>query len=211
MLAALRSSGVADERVLAALASVPREGFVPEALRERAYDNVALPIAGDQTISQPIVVAQMAQAAQLQAFDHVLEIGTGSGYGAAVLAQLAHDVVTVEIRAELAEAAIHRLRELGYGNVDVVVGDGSLGWPALGPYHAIVVTAAAPGMPPVLLEQLSRDGGRLIAPIGSYREQRLVVAERRADQITCRSLGPVRFVPLLGAAGFHALDPSRRN
>jgi protein-L-isoaspartate(D-aspartate) O-methyltransferase len=211
LLAELRAGGVTDERILAALGSVPREGFVPEPLRERAYDNVALPIAGQQTISQPVVVAQMAQAARLRTGDHVLEIGTGSGYGAAVLSRLAGDVVTVEIRRSLAEAAMIRLRELGYANVRVVIGDGSLGWPELAPYDAIIVTAAAPEVPPRLLRQLCPEGGRLVAPIGSFREQRLVVAERHANRVKVHPLGHVRFVPLVGEAGFTLLDPARRN
>lgn len=211
LLAEIRATGVADERVLDAVARVPRERFVPARLFDRAYENVALPIGQAQTISQPTVVAHMAQAAQLHEDDHVLEIGTGSGYGAAVLSELARDVVTVEIRPELAQRAAACLRELGWHRVTVVVGDGSLGWPDLAPYDAIVVTAAAPGLPPVLLEQLSPEGGRLVVPVGSLRSQELVVAERRGSSITSRNLGAVRFVPLVGAAGFRIPDPSRRN
>lgn len=211
LLAELRAGGISDSRVLAALAAVPRERFVPEGLSSRAYDNVALPIGQDQTISQPAVVAHMAEAASLQATDHVLEIGTGSGYGAAVLAQLARDVVTIEIRAELALAAARLLDELGCNNVHVVIGDGSLGWASLAPYDAIIITAAAPGLPPVLLEQLSPKGGRLVAPVGSLKEQHLVLAERHGDHIQSRTLGGVRFVPLLGAAGFQVPEIARRN
>lgn len=211
LLAELRATGVADARVLAAVDHVPRDQFVPKNLRARAYENVALPIGQEQTISQPAVVAHMAQAANLRPTDHVLEIGTGSGYGAAILAELAQDIVSVEIRPELGLGAARRLRELGCSNVHVVVGDGSLGWPPFAPYDAIIVTAAAPGLPPVLLEQLSPKGGRLVAPVGSLKEQHLVVAERHGDEIQSRTLGGVRFVPLLGAAGFHIPDASRRN
>jgi protein-L-isoaspartate(D-aspartate) O-methyltransferase len=153
----------------------------------------------------------MVQAASPHPSDHVLEVGTGSGYGAAVLALLAHDVVTVEIRPDLALAASGRLRNIGYDTVQVVIGDGSLGWPALAPYDVIVTTAATPGLPPVLLEQLSPNGGRLVAPVGSLKRQQLILAERHGTDIQSRSFGAVRFVPLIGAGGFHFADPARRN
>ena len=211
LLADLRACGVCDERVLTALSKVPRELFLPQELQERAYDDVALPIGQEQTISQPTVVVHMVQLASPGAADHVLEIGTGSGYGAAVLAQLARDVVTVEIRPDLALAASRRLSALGCENVHVVIGDGSLGWPPLAPYDVIVTTAASPGIPPVLLEQLSRDGGRLVAPVGSLKRQQLVLAERQGADIRSQSFGGVRFVPLVGVGGFHSADPARRN
>ncbi len=211
LLAELRSSGISDERVLAAVAEVPRDEFVPGQLRPRAYENVALPIEEDQTISQPMVVAHMVQVVHPSQNDHVLEIGTGSGYGAAVLSRLAHDVITVEIRPGLAEHASRRLHDLGYTNVRVVVSDGSLGWQELAPYDAIVVTAAAPSLPPDLLRQLSSRGGRIVAPVGSLREQQLVFAERRGGRIKSQRIGGVRFVPLQGSAGFAILDSDRRN
>lgn len=211
LIADLRTAGITDDHVLAAIGRVPRERFVPRDLQSRAYENVALPIGYEQTISQPAVVAHMAQAAKLRPTDHVLEVGTGSGYGAAVLAELARDVVTVEIRPPLAMEAGRRLQRLGYTNVQVVVGDGSLGWPALAPYDAIIITAATPGIPPVLLDQLSEHGGRLVAPIGSLKEQQLVLAERSGQDIQSHVLGGVRFVPLVGSAGFVAADPTRRN
>src|SRR4051812_36809173 len=155
LLSELASSGISAERVLNAVADVPREAFVPPELRARAYENVALPIGENQTISQPVVVAHMVQAVHPSHTDHVLEIGTGSGYGAAVLSRVAGDVVTVEIRPRLAELASRRLQDLGYDNIRVVLSDGSVGWPDLAPYDAIVVTAASPSLPPELLKQLS--------------------------------------------------------
>ena len=207
----LRTAGISDERVLAAIGQIPRDRFVSRALSSRAYENVALPIGYNQTISQPAVVAHMAQVARLKPTDHVLEVGTGSGYGAAVLARLAQDVVTVEVRPPLALAAARRLRRLGYTNILVVVGDGSLGWPSHAPYDSIIITAATPGLPPVLLDQLSDRGGRLVAPVGSIKEQRLVLAERNGADVESHLLGGVRFVPLVGIAGFDGADGSRRN
>jgi protein-L-isoaspartate(D-aspartate) O-methyltransferase len=210
LLANLQAEGLHDRRVIEALEQVPRERFVPDELKGRAYDNVALPIGDDQTISQPTVVAHMVQAAAPRPTDHVLEIGTGSGYCAAVLAHLAHDVVTIEIRPDLAMSASRRLSELGCRNVHVIVADGSLGWGALAPYEVIITTAATPGLPPVLLEQLSPNGGRLVAPVGSLRRQELVYARRNGEGIESQALGSVRFVPLVGAAGFYFPD-ARKN
>jgi protein-L-isoaspartate(D-aspartate) O-methyltransferase len=210
LLADLQAEGLHDRRVIDALDKVPRERFVPDELRGHAYDNVALPIGDDQTISQPTVVAHMVQAAAPRPSDHVLEIGTGSGYCAAVLAQLARDVVTIEIRPDLAMTARRRLFELGCHNVHVIVADGSLGWGALAPYEVIITTAAAPGLPPVLLDQLSMNGGRLVAPVGTLKRQELVYARRSGEGIESHALGSVRFVPLVGAAGFHLPD-SRKN
>ncbi len=210
LLADLQADGLHDKRVIQAIERVPRERFVPAELRDRAYENIALPIGDDQTISQPTIVAQMVQAAAPRPSDHVLEIGTGSGYCAAVLSQLAHDVVTVEIRPDLALSASRRLSELGCHNVQVIVADGSLGWSALAPYDVIMTTAATPGIPPMLFEQLSSDGGRLVAPIGSLKRQVLVHAVRCGEEVRSHTLGSVRFVPLVGAAGFHLPD-SRRN
>jgi len=210
LLADLQNEGLRDQRVIEALHNVPRERFVPDELQSRAYENVALPIGDDQTISQPTVVAHMVQAASPKPTDHVLEIGTGSGYCAAVLAQLAHDVVSVEIRPDLALSATARLEALGVTNVQVIVADGSLGWSELGPYEVIVTTAAAPGLPPVLLEQLSPNGGRLVAPVGSLRRQDLVYAVRDGEDVRSRRIGSVRFVPLVGTAGFSVPD-ARKN
>lgn len=206
LLANLQAEGLHDKRVIEALARVPRERFVPEELQSRAYENVALPIGDDQTISQPTVVAHMVQAANLRPSDNVLEIGTGSGYCAAVLSQLARHVVTVEIRPDLAMSAAQRLSELGCHNVQVIVADGSLGWSALAPYEVIMTTAAAPGLPPVLLEQLSPNGGRLVAPVGTLKRQELVYARRSGEDIESQALGSVRFVPLVGVAGFQLHD-----
>jgi protein-L-isoaspartate(D-aspartate) O-methyltransferase len=211
LLADLRSAGISDERVLGAVAEVPRDEFVPSDLRDRAYENVALPIGQEQTISQPTVVAHMCQAVNPQDDEHVLEVGTGSGYGAAVLSKLAGDVVTVEIRSSLAETASRRLHDLGCGNVRVLIGDGSLGWAELAPYDAIVITAASPELPTELLRQLSPNGGRLVAPVGSLSEQQLVLSERHGGRVTSHRIGGVRFVPLRGAAGFAILDHERRN
>jgi len=210
LIADLQAEGLHDKRVIEALEKIPRECFVPVQLQSRAYENVALPIGDDQTISQPTVVAHMVQAGAPRPTDHVLEIGTGSGYCAAVLSHLARDVVTVEIRPDLAMSAARRLAELGCDNVHVIVADGSLGWSALAPYDVIIATAATPGLSPVLLDQLAANGGRLVAPVGSLRRQKLVYAERHGERIDSQSLGSVRFVPLVGAGGFHLPD-SRKN
>jgi protein-L-isoaspartate(D-aspartate) O-methyltransferase len=204
MVALLRRYGIQDERVLAAMAEVPREAFVPDELRRRAYDDGALPIAAGQTISQPFVVAHMAEACHPRPQDRVLEIGTGSGYGAAVLSRLVERVVTIERLPELAESAAERLAELGYDNVTVISGDGTRGWPEEAPYDGIVVTAAGPDVPPSLLDQLA-PWGRLVMPVGEqWHSQELVVVERRPDgSIVSERLGPVAFVPLIGEEGFN--------
>ena len=194
LFAALRRA-VVDDRVLDAMACVPRQLFVPERLRGRAYANTALPISCGQTISQPLVVARMCEVLELQPRDRVLEIGTGSGYHAAVLAKLAAHVWTVERHAELSAAAAHSLRAAGIANVTLVVGDGSCGYEPEAPYDAISVAAAAP--PDVLpaLEAQLAPGGRLVAPVAATTGERLVLV-RRVDGTTHRSLEPVRFVPL---------------
>lgn len=195
--------GVRDWRVLEALRTVPRELFVPEHLAEFAYDDTPLPIGEEQTISQPFVVALMAEALELQPGDKVLEIGAGSGYAAAVLSRLVHEVVTVERHAPLAWQAQERMVRLGYANVHVVQGDGTLGWPERAPYDAIVVAAGGPEVPPALLDQLA-PGGRLVIPIGpDPRTQSLVRVRRWPDGSLAREeLGAVRFVPLIGAQGW---------
>lgn len=202
----LRRRDIGDPRVLAAFACVPRERFVPEQLLDRAYDDVALPIGNGQTISQPYVVAITAQALAITGQERVLEIGTGSGYAAAVLAQLAREVHTVERIDELAHTAAIRLVDLGITNVCVHHGDGTLGWPMNAPYEAIAVSAGAPRPPPALLEQLTI-GGRLVLPTGTADRQRLVRITRTAHhQFVEEELGDVRFVPLVGEQGWPVQD-----
>jgi protein-L-isoaspartate(D-aspartate) O-methyltransferase len=203
MVATIAARGVADRRVLDAMAAVPREMFVPADLAAHAYDDGPLPIGAGQTISQPFIVALMAEAARLAPDDRVLEIGTGSGYAAAVLAHLCKSLVTVERHASLADEASERLARTGAANVAVVVGDGSLGWPASAPYDAILVAAGAPTPPRALTEQLA-PGGRLVAPIGPWRDhQRLVRITRAADgSLSEDEICEVRFVPLVGSQGW---------
>lgn len=199
----IAARGVRDPRVLEALRTVPREVFVPERLAEFAYDDTPLPIGEEQTISQPYVVALMAEALELGPGDRVLEIGAGSGYAAAVLSRIAREVWTVERHASLAQEARERMQRLGYGNVQVVHGDGTLGWAERAPYDAIVVAAGGPEVPPALLGQLA-PGGRLVIPIGpDPRTQSLVRVRRRPEGGHVREdLGGVRFVPLIGAQGW---------
>ncbi|HEX3555857.1 MAG TPA: protein-L-isoaspartate(D-aspartate) O-methyltransferase [Thermoanaerobaculia bacterium] len=194
--------GVRDRRVLEAMRTVPREAFVPENLAELAYDDSPLPIAEEQTISQPYVVALMAEALEIGPGDKVLEIGAGSGYAAAVLSRLAGEVYAVERHESLAREAGERLARLGYMNVQVLHGDGTLGWAEHAPYDAIVVAAGGPEVPQALLDQLAI-GGRLMIPIGSDpRSQDLVRVRRRTDGDVREELGAVRFVPLIGAQGW---------
>ncbi len=182
--------------------TVPREQFVPVDSRAEAFEDHPLTIGHGQTISQPYMVAMMAEAARLGPADRVLEVGTGSGYGAAVLRELAASVTTVERHEHLAETASTRLRDLGYGDIEVIVGDGSLGWAEQAPYDAIVVTAASPKPPEPLLEQLT-DTGRLIVPVGDNRgAQNLVRITRSGDRFRRETLVGVRFVPLIGEHGF---------
>jgi|SRR5215217_2150612 len=209
LVAELRRQGIRDERVLAAIERVPRERFVPEASRDKAWANVALPIGAGQTISQPYIVALMTQALLLAGQERVLEVGTGSGYQAAILAELAAEVVTVERHPSLAGAAGALLHQLGYRRVRVAVGDGTTGWPEGAPYDRIIVTAGAPRVPLPLLAELSRDGGRLVIPVGEADDQVLLVVERHGDRTTEEPLGPVRFVPLIGRAGWDV--PVREN
>ncbi|HSG38109.1 MAG TPA: protein-L-isoaspartate(D-aspartate) O-methyltransferase, partial [Thermoanaerobaculia bacterium] len=199
----IAARGVRDPRVLEAMRTVPREVFVPEHLAEFAYDDTPLPIGEEQTISQPFVVALMAEALGLKAGERVLEIGAGSGYAAAVLSRLAREVFTVERHAPLAWEARERMIRLGYSNVHVTQGDGTLGWPEHAPYDAIVVAAGGPEVPTALLDQLTV-GGRLVIPIGpDPRTQSLVRVRRRPDGgFTREDLGGVRFVPLIGAQGW---------
>jgi protein-L-isoaspartate(D-aspartate) O-methyltransferase len=197
----LRRRGITDERVLAAMTRVPRELFVPERLAARAYDDGALPIGHRQTISQPFVVATICSLLSLEGYERVLDVGTGSGYQAAVLAELAEEVVTIERIAPLADEARARLAAAGYANVEVRVGDGSLGVPEHAPFDGIAVAAAAPVVPPALYAQLA-EGGRLVLPRGSRWGQELVLVVRGPDGPVERTSIPCRFVPLLGYEGF---------
>ncbi len=198
----IRARGVRDLRVLAAMASVPREAFLPPDLAEHAYDDTPLPIAAGQTISQPYIVAVMTEALALKGGETVLEIGTGSGYAAAVLAGVAKQVYTIERVPELANVAIDRLAQLRYHNVEVRCGDGTLGWPEHAPFDAIIAAAGGPDVPRVLLEQLAI-GGRLVMPVGTSREQELVRVTRVGEADFHREdLGAVRFVPLIGEHGW---------
>ncbi len=208
LIAELRRQGIVDERVLAAIRNVPRERFVPASQQSEAWTNNALPIGAGQTISQPYVVAAMTAALVLTGTERVLEVGTGSGYQAAILAELARFVVTIERHALLARGAEALLRELGYRNIEVRIGDGSRGAPELAPFDRIIVTAAAPAAPETLLAQLNQDGGRMVIPLGTLRDQELVAIERRGATVTEERFGPVRFVPLIGE---DAWPPAREN
>lgn len=194
----LSRRGITDERVLAAMASIPREEFVPEEFRHEAYEDNPLPIGSGQTISQPYMVAKMTELLRLKPNDKVLEIGTGCGYQTAVLASLAGEVYSVEIVPELHQFASRVLTELGYDNVRLMLGDGSNGWPEFSPYTGIIVTAAEPFQTPeAFLNQLD-DPGRLVIPVG-MREQKLYFYEKESGRTSRRELFDVRFVPLVRA------------
>jgi protein-L-isoaspartate(D-aspartate) O-methyltransferase len=192
----IASRGIHDPKTLAALRKVPRHLFVPPATAAQAYEDHPLPIGHGQTISQPYIVAFMTEALGLTGGESVLEVGTGSGYQAAVLAEIAAHVRTIEIVAPLAEEAAALLKRLGYANVEVRAGDGYQGWPEAAPFDAIMVTAAAPRVPEPLKQQL-KDGGRLILPVGD-EWQELVVVTRRGDRFEEKQVLPVRFVPMTG-------------
>ncbi len=198
----LRGRGISDERVLAAMGRVPRERFVPPDLVARAYDDDALPIEDGQSISQPYIVAWMTELLGVEPGGRVLEIGTGTGYQAAVLAAMGATVRSIERLPVLAASARERLAELGFGAaVEVVVADGSLGDPATAPHSRVIVTAGAPSLPGPLLDQLD-EGGRLVIPIGVVGRQQLVLVTREDGRLNERPVGACSFVPLIGAAGF---------
>jgi protein-L-isoaspartate(D-aspartate) O-methyltransferase len=197
----LRRRGIEDERVLAAMEAVPRELFLPEERRDQAYADSALPIGEEQTISQPWIVAAICQALELEGSELVLEVGTGTGYSAAVLARLAAHVVSIERREALSREAARVLGELGIRNVELVVGDGSLGVPPRAPFDAIAVHATAPAAPPALVGQLA-EGGRLVVPVAAADNDVLTVLRRDGERVEGRELGPCRFVPLIGEGGF---------
>lgn len=197
----LAGRGIVDKRVLEAMRTVPRHLFVPQKYRHQAYADSPLPIGSNQTISQPYIVALMTQLLRLQGGERVLEVGTGSGYQAAVLALLAGEVHTVERHSRLAEIARQRLGRLSYENAHVHIGDGSRGWPPAAPYDGILVTAAAPRVPAMLLEQLAT-GGRLVIPVGGPKGQVLERWTRFEDHFQDEAIAPVAFVPLLGEFGW---------
>jgi len=192
----LRSRGIRDARVLAAMARVPRQEFTAERYRDQAYEDYPLPIGEEQTISQPYIVALMLELLEVTPDDYVLEVGTGSGYATALLAELAKDVVSLERHASLAERARELLVRLGYKNITVVVGDGSRGFEPSSPYNAILVSAAAGEVPASLLGQLA-EGGRMVIPVGPSEGQQLQVIRREDGRIRTTLREPVRFVPLI--------------
>jgi protein-L-isoaspartate(D-aspartate) O-methyltransferase len=197
----LAGRGIKDRRVLEAMRQVPRHLFIPEGMRNLAYCDGPLPIGHGQTISQPYIVALMTELLKLEGQERVLEVGTGSGYQAAILSRLASQVYSVERHAALAQQAEKLLSQLGYANIVVRVGNGTLGWPEHSPYEAIIVTAAAPDVPRPLTDQLA-DGGRLVAPVGSQWSQVLVKVRRQGDLLIRERRTAVAFVPLVGKYGW---------
>ncbi len=205
LIATLRQHGIRDERVLTAIAEVPRERFVPVELRGKAYENVALPIGHSQTISQPYIVAVMTEALDLQGDEKVLEVGTGSGYQTAILCKLCRKVVSIERLPSLSRKVASRLSDLGCVNVELLMGDGTLGWKPSAPYDAIIVTAGAPDVPSPLYNQL-KVGGRLVIPVGdeSSQDLQVIVKHKSGPLVTAR--GGCRFVKLIGDAGWEIAD-----
>jgi protein-L-isoaspartate(D-aspartate) O-methyltransferase len=198
----IQKRGVRDPRLLQAMLAVPRHEFVPEQYRAMAYADEPVGIGDGQTISQPYIVAAMTEALGLRGSEKVLDVGTGSGYQAAILALLARDVYSVEYRPDLARSAAERLQRIGFTNVHVHCGDGSLGLKEFAPYDAILVAASAPSVPSPLLEQLQHQGGRLIAPIGAEDHQELLLVTRQGDEYVAEHREACRFVPLLGRFGW---------
>ncbi len=194
---------ITDSRVLEAMRKVPRHLFLEEALADRAYDDSALPIGEKQTISQPYIVALMTQALALRETDRVLEIGTGSGYQTAILAELAERVYSIERVKSLALQSRERLDQMGYRNVVIRIGDGTYGWGDAAPFDAILVAAGSPSVPPLLVEQL-REGGRLVIPVGDRHVQRLQVGVKQGEQLVVSDLGDCVFVPFIGAFAWSA-------
>ncbi len=199
--AQLRARGIRDERVLAAMGKVPREEFISNENGDNAYGDYPLPIGAGQTISQPYIVASMVEALELRPQDRVLEVGTGTGYQAAILGELSAEVWTIERHAELADKAREILQRLGYSNVHVVTGDGSLGLAEQAPFDKILVAAAAPRVPETLVAQLA-DGGRLVVPVGSRAEQQVLVVRKMGEQTVVTPREGCRFVPLVGEQGW---------
>lgn len=197
----IKARGIGDERVIKAMLKVPRHLFVDPALRDQAYGDFPLPIGERQTISQPYIVALMTEALELKGQERVLEIGTGSGYQTAILAELALWVYTIEKYPSLQEKAKNLLIKLGYKNISFKIGDGTLGWSEAAPFEAIIVTAASPQIPQPLIEQLA-EGGRIVIPVGDEYSQMLIKGVKRGGVLHTKSLEPVRFVKLVGAYGF---------
>ncbi|HEY0503025.1 MAG TPA: protein-L-isoaspartate(D-aspartate) O-methyltransferase [Lysobacter sp.] len=199
----LARRGIHDAYLLDAMRQVPREEFISPAMRDYAYEDSPLPIEAGQTISQPYIVALMIEGAQVRPGDRVLEIGAGSGYAAAVMAAIAHQVYAIERHPELAELARQRFARLGYANIEIRIGDGSGGWPEAAPFDAILAAAGGPEVPDALRRQLVI-GGRLVMPVGSMHSQRLIKTTRQGeDQFSREDLGGVMFVPLIGEHGWH--------
>lgn len=201
----LISRGISDPRVLEAFRKVPRHAFVPEDLQSSAYDDYPLPIGEGQTISQPYMVAIMTELLGLKGDETVLEIGTGSGYQAAILAELSKKVYSIERVSTLSHSAEKKVRELGYQNIEFMVGDGTLGYPEANPYDGIIVTASSPTLPPPLIEQL-KEGGRLVIPVGDPYSQILTLAIKRGKGVETRESVACVFVPLLGKYGWSKED-----
>jgi len=199
----LRRRGIRDERVLDAMFSVPRHEFVPRGFVGVAYDDRLVPIGASETISQPYIVAAMTEAAQVEPGDTALEVGTGTGYQAAILAHLGAKVYTIERNVRHVETARARLARLGYAAIEVIWGDGSEGYPAAAPYQVVLVTAAAPEVPQTLLDQLD-EGGRLVIPVGSRFQQSLHLIRKQGSENLIHILDPCQFVPLLGKYGWPA-------
>jgi protein-L-isoaspartate(D-aspartate) O-methyltransferase len=197
LVATLQDQGIRDLAVLHAIDEVPRHMFIPTAVRHRAYEDTALPIGSGQTISQPSIHARYLELLELTGNEKVLEIGTGSGYQTALLAKLAAQVFTIERLVPLLDRAREVLEQLGVNNVSYMLGDGTFGWPEFAPYHAILVGAAAPEIPPAYVDQLA-DGGRLLIPLGGRYEQVLHLFTRKGDTLERKDIAPVRFVPLVG-------------